>query len=74
MQQGKLFAQAVSPTGLVITKLDGTARGGAVAALRRELALPVRFLGVGEGLDDLQPFDAKRFAAHLLAESPDSSS
>jgi fused signal recognition particle receptor len=71
VQQGKLFAQAVSPTGLVITKLDGSARGGAVAALRRELDLPIRFLGVGEGLDDLQPFDPRRFAAHLLAESPE---
>ena len=48
VQQGKLFAQAVSPTGIVVTKLDGSARGGAVAALRRELDLPIRFLGVGE--------------------------
>lgn len=71
LQQGKLFTQAVSPTGIVVTKLDGSARGGAVAALRRELDLPIRFLGVGEGVDDLQTFDAKRFAAHLLAESPD---
>ncbi|HUR92995.1 MAG TPA: signal recognition particle-docking protein FtsY [Gemmatimonadales bacterium] len=70
VQQGKLFGQAVSPTGLVVTKLDGSARGGAVAALRRELDLPIRFLGVGEGVDDLQPFDARRFAAHLLAEAP----
>jgi fused signal recognition particle receptor len=68
VQQGRLFAQAVNPTGLVITKLDGSARGGAVAALRRELDLPIRFLGVGEGVDDLQPFDARKFAAHLLAE------
>jgi fused signal recognition particle receptor len=71
VQQGKLFAQAVSPTGIIVTKLDGSARGGAVAALRRELDLPIRFLGVGEGVDDLQPFDPARFAAHLLAESPD---
>ena len=71
VQQGKLFAQAVSPTGIMVTKLDGSARGGAVAALRRELDLPIRFLGVGEGVDDLQPFDAARFAAHLLADSPD---
>jgi fused signal recognition particle receptor len=70
VQQGKLFGQAVSPTGIVVTKLDGSARGGAVAALRRELDLPIRFLGVGEGVDDLQPFDPQRFAAHLLAESP----
>jgi fused signal recognition particle receptor len=68
VQQGRLFAQAVNPTGIVVTKLDGSARGGAVAALRRELRLPIRFLGVGESLDDLQPFDAKRFAEHLLAE------
>jgi fused signal recognition particle receptor len=74
VQQGKLFAEAVSPSGIVVTKLDGSARGGAVAALRRELDLPIRFLGVGEGLDDLQPFDPKRFAAHLLAESPGTSS
>jgi fused signal recognition particle receptor len=70
VQQGKLFAQAVSPTGIVVTKLDGSARGGAVAALRRELDLPIRFLGVGEGVDDLEPFDPHRFAAHLLAEEP----
>jgi fused signal recognition particle receptor len=70
VQQGKLFAQAVSPTGIIVTKLDGSARGGAVAALRRELDLPIRFLGVGEGVDDLQPFDAQRFAAHLLADTP----
>ena len=47
----------------------GSARGGAVTALRRELGLPIRFLGVGEQLDDLQPFDPERFAQHLLAES-----
>lgn len=66
VQQGKMFAQAVSPTGLIITKLDGTARGGAVVALRRELALPVRFIGVGEGLDDLQPFNPHQYAESLL--------
>jgi fused signal recognition particle receptor len=71
VQQGKLFAQAVSPTGIVVTKLDGSARGGAVAALRRELDLPIRFLGVGEGVEDLEAFDPQRFAEHLLAESPD---
>lgn len=68
IQQGRLFAQAVPLTGLIVTKLDGSARGGAVAALRRELDLPVRFLGTGEGLDDLQPFDARQFAESLLAE------
>jgi fused signal recognition particle receptor len=70
VQQGKLFSQAVTPTGIIVTKLDGSARGGAVTALRRELGLPIRFLGVGEGMDDLQPFDSARFAEHLLAETP----
>jgi len=70
VQQGRLFVEAVSPTGIVVTKLDGSARGGAVTALRRELGLPIRFLGVGEGVDDLEPFDAKRFAQHLLSETP----
>jgi fused signal recognition particle receptor len=70
IQQGKLFAQAVSPTGIVVTKLDGSARGGAVAALRRELGLPIRFIGLGESLEDLEPFDPERFAENLLAETP----
>ena len=70
IQQGKLFSQAVSPTGIVVTKLDGSARGGAVAALRRELALPVRFIGLGESVEDLEPFDPERFAENLLAETP----
>jgi fused signal recognition particle receptor len=69
VQQGRLFSQAVTPTGIVVTKLDGSARGGAVTALRRELNLPIRFLGIGESLDALEPFDAQRFAEHLLAES-----
>lgn len=70
IQQGKLFSQAVSPTGIVVTKLDGSARGGAVAALRRELGLPVRFVGLGESVEDLEPFDPERFAENLLAETP----
>ena len=69
VQQGKLFAQAVSPTGLIVTKLDGTARGGAVVALRHELALPIRFLGTGETPDDLQVFDAATFAEDLVGEA-----
>ena len=66
VQQAKLFTQAIKPTGLVITKLDGTARGGAVVALRRELDVPVRFLGLGETLDDLVVFDARRFGQDLV--------
>jgi fused signal recognition particle receptor len=69
VQQGRLFSQAVSPTGIVITKLDGSARGGAVAAVRRELSLPVRYIGLGESVEDLEPFDAARFAENLLAEA-----
>lgn len=66
VQQGRLFAQAVAPTGLIVTKLDGTARGGAVVALRRELDVPVRFLGRGEGLTDLEVFSARDFARELV--------
>lgn len=64
--QGRLFTQAVAPTGLIVTKLDGTARGGAVVALRRELDLPIRFLGRGEAIGDLEPFDAAAFATRLV--------
>jgi fused signal recognition particle receptor len=69
VQQGKLFTEAVHPTGLVVTKLDGTARGGAVVALRRELALPIRFLGTGEDAEDLEVFDAMRFADDLVGSN-----
>ncbi len=65
VQQGKLFTQAVNPTGLIVTKLDGTSRGGAVVALRRELALPIRFLGTGEQATDLEVFDPVSFAEEL---------
>jgi fused signal recognition particle receptor len=65
VQQGRLFLDAVAPTGLIVTKLDGTARGGAVVALRRELDIPIRFLGQGEGIEDLALFDAARFADQL---------
>jgi fused signal recognition particle receptor len=68
IQQGRLFAQAVSPTGVIVTKLDGSARGGAVVALRRELGLPIRFIGVGEGTADLEPFDAASYAARLVGD------
>lgn len=68
VQQGRLFAAALPLTGVVITKLDGTARGGAIVALRREVALPVRFLGVGETPDDLDVFDARTYARRLLAD------
>jgi fused signal recognition particle receptor len=66
VQQGKVFAAALPVTGLVITKLDGTARGGTVVALRRELDLPVRFIGVGETARDLEPFDPVAYARRIL--------
>jgi fused signal recognition particle receptor len=68
VQQGKVFRAALPVTGLFVTKLDGTARGGTVVALRRELDLPVRFLGVGEGAGDIEVFDARAYAKRLLAD------
>ena len=66
--QARVFTEAVSVTGLILTKLDTTARGGIVLAVRRELGLPILFIGVGEGLDDLRPFDPPDFAAAVLGE------
>jgi fused signal recognition particle receptor len=68
VQQGKIFAAALPLTGVVVTKLDGTARGGSVVALRREVGLPLRFLGVGEMADDLEVFDPRAYARRLLAD------
>lgn len=68
VQQGKVFQASLPLTGLVVTKLDGTARGGTVVALRRDLGLPVRFLGVGEGADDLEVFEARTYAQRLLED------
>lgn len=67
VQQATLFAEALPLTGLIVTKLDGTARGGAVVALRRAIPVPVRFIATGEGLDDLEAFDAARYAHRLVA-------
>jgi len=66
VQQGHAFQAALALTGLVVTKLDGSGRGGTVVALRRDLGLPVRFLGVGETADDLEVFDAAAYAKRLL--------
>jgi fused signal recognition particle receptor len=68
VQQAKTFAAAVPVTGLVVTKLDGTARGGIVVAVHEAIDVPVKFLGVGEAADDLVPFDASAFAEDLLSE------
>ncbi|TSI16045.1 signal recognition particle-docking protein FtsY [Brevibacterium aurantiacum] len=66
MQQAKVFAEAVNITGIVLTKLDGTAKGGIVVAVQRELGVPVKLIGLGEGADDLAPFTAEGFVDALL--------
>ena len=68
LRQAKLFAQTAAVTGVVLTKLDGTARGGIALAIARELGLPVKLIGVGESVEDLRPFDAEDFARALVAE------
>jgi len=66
LQQARQFTQAAGVTGIVLTKLDGTAKGGVVVAISRELGLPVRFVGVGEKVDDLLPFDPKEFVESMF--------
>jgi len=66
LQQARLFSQAAGVTGIVLTKLDGTAKGGIAVAIARELNLPVRFVGVGEKMSDLLEFDAGAFVDSLL--------
>jgi fused signal recognition particle receptor len=68
LRQAQAFGEAVDLTGIVLTKLDGTAKGGIALAIASELELPVKLIGVGEDLDDLRPFDAREFAAALLGE------
>ena len=67
LQQARLFGQAVDVTGVALTKLDGSAKGGIAIAIAHELGLPVKLVGVGEGLDDLRPFDPEDFARALVA-------
>lgn len=66
LNQAREFNKAVPLTGLVVTKLDGTSKGGMVVAIQKELGLPIKFIGLGEQADDLQPFDAKQFAQALF--------
>ncbi len=68
VNQARQFKEAAGITGIVLTKLDGTARGGVVLAIREDLQVPVKFIGVGEGIDDLQPFDPQMFATGLFDE------
>ena len=67
LTQVKAFDEALGLTGLIVTKLDGTAKGGVLCAIAREKAIPVYFIGVGEQLEDLQTFDAREFAEALLS-------
>jgi fused signal recognition particle receptor len=68
IQQVKAFDKSINVTGLVVTKLDGTAKGGVLAAIARQCPKPVRFIGVGEGIDDLQPFRAREFVEALFGQ------
>jgi fused signal recognition particle receptor len=67
LQQARLFSEAAAVTGVALTKLDGSAKGGVAIAIAHELGLPVKLVGVGEGVDDLRPFDAGDYARALVA-------
>ena len=66
IRQAEVFTKSIGCTGVILTKLDGTAKGGVVVAIRQALNLPVKFIGVGEGIDDLQPFDTELFVRRLV--------
>jgi fused signal recognition particle receptor len=68
LRQARLFAESAGVSGIVLTKLDGTARGGIALAIARELGLPVKLIGIGEQLEDLRPFDPDEFARALVTE------
>jgi fused signal recognition particle receptor len=68
LQQARVFTEAVNLTGVVLTKLDGTAKGGIVIAVQRTLGIPVKLVGLGEGPDDLAPFEPKAFVDALIGE------
>jgi fused signal recognition particle receptor len=67
VKQADVFRQAVDVTGIALAKLDGTAKGGVVLSIARDMQLPIRFVGIGEAVDDLRPFDAREFASALFA-------
>ena len=68
MNQAKVFQEVAPLSGIILTKLDGTAKGGVVLAITQELKIPVKFIGVGEQIDDLQMFDASSFAEAMIGE------
>ena len=67
LRQAEVFAEVVNVTGIVLTKLDGTAKGGIVVAVQRKLGVPVKLVGLGEGPDDLAPFDPEAFVDALIS-------
>jgi fused signal recognition particle receptor len=69
LAQARVFAEVVDVTGIVLSKLDGSAKGGIVVPVQRELGVPVKLIGLGEGADDLAPFEAEGFVDALLGES-----
>jgi fused signal recognition particle receptor len=68
LSQARVFTEVVDVTGVVLTKLDGTAKGGIIIAVQRQLGIPVKLVGLGEGPDDLAPFDPRQFVDMLLEE------
>ncbi len=68
ISQAREFQQAVNVSGIILTKLDGTAKGGVIFAIARQLGLPIRYVGVGEQIEDLRPFDAREFVKALFEE------
>jgi fused signal recognition particle receptor len=68
LSQAKIFSEATNVTGIVLTKLDGTAKGGIVLAIRNEMRIPVKFVGLGEKADDLQEFNAEQYVYGLFAD------
>jgi fused signal recognition particle receptor len=70
LQQARLFTGAVEVSGIVLTKLDGSAKGGIAIAIAHELGLPIKLIGIGESLEDLRPFDADDFARALFSGEP----
>jgi fused signal recognition particle receptor len=71
LNQARLFKEAAGLTGIILTKLDGTAKGGVVIGIKEELEIPVKFIGIGEAVDDLRPFDAEDFAEALFPDKQD---
>jgi fused signal recognition particle receptor len=68
LEQAAIFQEWVRPTGIILTKLDGSAKGGVAVALVQRFQIPIKYIGVGEGIDDLVPFDARAYADSLLPD------